>query len=177
MLVTEEQINQFHEDGAILLKNAFREIALILPNNKILEYTMNGFKIWIFGTMNQFTFQSKLGGFSKRWNWGMKYFDFNEVSLQNSRRKTCKIRANILRSWLSKPGRWWTWSNISPLFTPGKHRVTISMITATGRESKNSETTHSVLPPGSSLPAWCNQDTQSSITNTFSTRSRVRNRR
>lgn len=48
MSVTEEQINQFHEDGAILLKNAFREIALILPNNKILEYTMNGFKIWTF---------------------------------------------------------------------------------------------------------------------------------
>ena len=37
MLVTEEQINQFHEDGAILLKNAFREIALIDPNNKILS--------------------------------------------------------------------------------------------------------------------------------------------
>ena len=73
MLVTEEQINQFHEDGAILLKNAFRKIALILQNNKISEYTMNGFKIWIFDTMNQFTFQSKLGGFSKRWNWGMKY--------------------------------------------------------------------------------------------------------
>ena len=68
MLVTEEQINQFHEDGAILLKNAFRKIALILQNNKISEYTMNGFKIWIFDTMNQFTFQSKLGGFSKRWN-------------------------------------------------------------------------------------------------------------
>ena len=68
MLVTEEQINQFHEDGAILLKNAFRKIALILPNNKILEYTMNGFKIWIFDTMNQFTFKSKLGEFSKRWN-------------------------------------------------------------------------------------------------------------
>ena len=69
MLVTEEQINQFHEDGAILLKKAFRKIALILLNNKILVYTMNdGFKIRIFGTMNQFTFKSKLGGFSKRWN-------------------------------------------------------------------------------------------------------------
>ena len=32
--MTEEQINQFHEDGAILLKNAFREIALIVPYNK-----------------------------------------------------------------------------------------------------------------------------------------------
>ena len=37
MLVTEEQINQFHEDGAILLKNAFRKIALIDPKNKILS--------------------------------------------------------------------------------------------------------------------------------------------
>ena len=90
------------------------------------------------------------------------------------RRKTCENRANIRRNWLSKPGRWWTRSNISPLFTPDNHRVTISMITATGREFKNSETTHSLRPQGTLLPVWCNQDTQSSITNMFSTRSRVR---
>ena len=150
MLVTEEQINQFHEDGAILLKNAFREIALIDPNNKTLstqvQWTILKYMIFLLGTINQFIFQSKVGGYSKGWHRGMKLYCVQEVRLQTFR-KTWKIRANILRSWLSKPGRWWTRSNILHLFTPGNHRVTISMITATGRGFKNSETTHSILRP------------------------------
>ena len=78
MLVTEEQINQFHEDGAILLKNAFRKIALIVPNiqKKHLIYT-NKCKIFnIFGTINQFMLQSQVGGNSKRWYRGIQ-LDYN----------------------------------------------------------------------------------------------------
>lgn len=37
-------------------------------------------ELGLFGTMNQFTFQFKLGGYSKRWNRGMKLHDFKEVS-------------------------------------------------------------------------------------------------
>ena len=63
MLVTEEQINRFHEDGAILLKNAFRENCFDCSKQQnmidlITKGTTNGPKISFCGTNNQIIFKS-----------------------------------------------------------------------------------------------------------------------